>query len=37
VTTAAHRLDESLGFRRTAGLDSAFEPGGRLFAYRLDL
>jgi len=35
--TAAHRLYESLGFRRQAELDWEFEPGEWLWAYRLDL
>ena len=35
--TAAHRLYESMGFRRTAELDWEFESGEWLWAYRLDL
>ena len=34
---AAHRLYESLGFRRVRELDWEFEPGEWLWAYRLDL
>jgi len=34
---AAHRLYESLGFRRMPELDWEFEPGEWLWAYRLDL
>jgi ribosomal protein S18 acetylase RimI-like enzyme len=35
--TAAHRLYESLGFRRVSELDWEFDPGEWLWAYRLDL
>jgi ribosomal protein S18 acetylase RimI-like enzyme len=35
--TAAHRLYESLGFKRVTELDWQFEPGEWLWAYRLDL
>jgi ribosomal protein S18 acetylase RimI-like enzyme len=35
--TAAHRLYESLGFRRVPERDWEFEPGEWLWAYRLDL
>ena len=35
--TAAHRLYESLGFRRVPELDWEFDPGEWLWAYRLDL
>jgi ribosomal protein S18 acetylase RimI-like enzyme len=34
---AAHRLYESLGFRRVTELDWEFDPGEWLWAYRLDL
>jgi ribosomal protein S18 acetylase RimI-like enzyme len=35
--TAAHRLYESLGFRRVPERDWEFEPGEWLWAYQLDL
>ena len=35
--TAAHRLYESLGFRREPERDWEFDPGEWLWAYRLDL
>jgi ribosomal protein S18 acetylase RimI-like enzyme len=35
--TAAHRLYESLGFRRVPERDWEFEPGEWLWAYRRDL
>lgn len=35
--TAAHRLYESLGFRRVSELDWEFDPGEWLWAYRIDL
>lgn len=35
--TDAHRMYESMGFRRVPELDWEFDPGERLLAYRLDL
>ena len=35
--TAAHRMYESLGFKRQTAQDWEFDPGEWLHAYRLDL